>query len=104
MSDGRFRRKWRTGPSAAELHADDGGAGNGMPVVLLHSLAGNTRQWEAQLARLRSAETDEVRLAPGWKSGLQRHEVRLRGLRASGIGRGGDGIAAAPVHLHRATV
>jgi len=54
MSDGRFRRTWRTGPSAAELYADDGGAGDGVPVVLLHSLAGNTRQWEPQLAHLRA--------------------------------------------------
>jgi pimeloyl-ACP methyl ester carboxylesterase len=37
-----------------ELHADDGGAGDGVPVVLLHSLAGNTRQWDAQLAHLRA--------------------------------------------------
>jgi pimeloyl-ACP methyl ester carboxylesterase len=52
MSDDRFRRKWRTGPTV-ELHADDGGAGDGVPVVLLHSLAGNTGHWEAQLAHLR---------------------------------------------------
>jgi len=36
------------------LHADDGGAGDGVPVVLLHSLAGDARQWEAQLAHLRT--------------------------------------------------
>jgi pimeloyl-ACP methyl ester carboxylesterase len=36
-----------------ELYVDDGGAGDGVPVVLLHSLAGNARQWEAQLAHLR---------------------------------------------------
>jgi pimeloyl-ACP methyl ester carboxylesterase len=39
---------------AVELHADDGGAGDEVPVVLLHSLAGDTRQWEAQLAHLRA--------------------------------------------------
>jgi pimeloyl-ACP methyl ester carboxylesterase len=54
MSDDRFRRAWRTGPSPVELYADDGGAGDGIPVVLLHSLAGNARQWEAQLAHLRA--------------------------------------------------
>lgn len=53
MSDDRFRRRWRTGPSAAELFADDGGAGDGVPAVFLHSLAGSARQWEAQLAHLR---------------------------------------------------
>jgi len=56
MSDDRFRRKWHTGPpSEIALHADDGGAGEGVPVVFLHSLAGNARQWEAQLAHLRPA-------------------------------------------------
>ncbi|MFL5380959.1 MAG: alpha/beta fold hydrolase [Longimicrobiaceae bacterium] len=54
MSDDRFRRRWRTGPpSGIALHADDGGAGDGIPIVFLHSLAGNARQWEAQLAHLR---------------------------------------------------
>jgi len=43
------------GDATVELYADDGGAGDGLPVVLLHSLAGNTRQWEAQLAHLRAA-------------------------------------------------
>ena len=42
------------GGATVELYADDGGAGDGLPVVLLHSLAGNTRQWEAQLAHLRA--------------------------------------------------
>lgn len=37
-----------------ELYADDGGAGDGVPVVLLHSLAGDVRQWDAQLAYLRA--------------------------------------------------
>jgi pimeloyl-ACP methyl ester carboxylesterase len=37
-----------------ELYADDDGAGDGLPVVFLHSLAGNGRQWEAQLAHLRA--------------------------------------------------
>jgi len=36
------------------LYADDGGAGDGVPVVLLHSLAGDARQWDAQLAHLRA--------------------------------------------------
>lgn len=36
-----------------ELYTDDGGAGDGLPVVFLHSLAGDGRQWEAQLAHLR---------------------------------------------------
>jgi len=36
-----------------ELAADEGGSGEGVPVVFLHSLAGNTGQWEAQLAHLR---------------------------------------------------
>ncbi|HET7461153.1 MAG TPA: alpha/beta fold hydrolase [Longimicrobium sp.] len=35
------------------LAADDGGSGDGLPVVFLHSLAGNTGQWEAQLTHLR---------------------------------------------------
>lgn len=34
------------------LHADDGGTGD-LPVVLLHSLAGNASQWSAQLEHLR---------------------------------------------------
>jgi pimeloyl-ACP methyl ester carboxylesterase len=48
-------RETMMGDAAVELYADDGGAGEGLPVVLLHSLAGNTRQWEAQLAHLRAA-------------------------------------------------
>lgn len=36
-----------------ELAAADGGNGSGLPVVLLHSLAGNAAQWDAQLAHLR---------------------------------------------------
>ncbi|HET7230523.1 MAG TPA: alpha/beta fold hydrolase [Longimicrobium sp.] len=36
-----------------ELAADDGGSGEELPVVFLHSLAGNTGQWAAQLAHLR---------------------------------------------------
>ncbi|HET8726336.1 MAG TPA: alpha/beta hydrolase [Alphaproteobacteria bacterium] len=39
-------------PIVHPLHADDGGAG-GPAVVFLHSLAGNTTQWAAQLACLR---------------------------------------------------
>ena len=38
---------------SVDLYADDGGSGDGLPVVLLHSLAGNTAQWESQLAHLR---------------------------------------------------
>jgi pimeloyl-ACP methyl ester carboxylesterase len=34
------------------LHADDGGTG-GLPVVFLHSAAGNTSQWSRQLEHLR---------------------------------------------------
>lgn len=37
---------------AGTIHVDDGGAG-GPPVVFIHSLAGNTTQWRAQLERLR---------------------------------------------------
>jgi pimeloyl-ACP methyl ester carboxylesterase len=40
--------------AALELHADDGGWGDGLPVLLLHSLAGNARHWDAQLAHLRA--------------------------------------------------
>lgn len=36
-----------------ELAADDGGSGDGLPVVFLHSLAGNMGQWQAQLAHVR---------------------------------------------------
>lgn len=39
------------GPAGA-LHIDDGGSG-GMPVVFVHSFAGNTTHWTAQLAHLR---------------------------------------------------
>jgi pimeloyl-ACP methyl ester carboxylesterase len=38
---------------AGKLHADDGGSG-GTPVVFIHSLAGNTGQWDAQLSQLRT--------------------------------------------------
>jgi pimeloyl-ACP methyl ester carboxylesterase len=40
-----------TGP-AGSLHVDDGGAG-GIPVVFVHSFAGNTGHWSNQLAHLR---------------------------------------------------
>lgn len=40
------------GPAGA-LHVEDGSAG-GVPVVFVHSLAGNTTQWAAQLAHLRA--------------------------------------------------
>jgi pimeloyl-ACP methyl ester carboxylesterase len=36
-----------------ELYADDGGATDRLPVVFLHSLAGNASQWSAQLEHLR---------------------------------------------------
>jgi pimeloyl-ACP methyl ester carboxylesterase len=36
-----------------DLYADDGGTGDGLPVVFLHSLAGNASQWSAQLDHLR---------------------------------------------------
>lgn len=35
------------------LHADDGGIGDLLPVVFLHSTAGNATQWSAQLDQLR---------------------------------------------------
>lgn len=37
---------------AGQLYVDDGGAG-GLPVLLLHSYAGSTAHWKAQLAHLR---------------------------------------------------
>jgi pimeloyl-ACP methyl ester carboxylesterase len=36
-----------------ELYADDGGTGDRLPVVFLHSWAGNASQWSAQLEHLR---------------------------------------------------
>jgi pimeloyl-ACP methyl ester carboxylesterase len=36
-----------------ELYADDGGTGDPLPVVFLHSTAGNASQWSAQLGHLR---------------------------------------------------
>jgi pimeloyl-ACP methyl ester carboxylesterase len=39
------------GPSGS-LHVDDGGSG-GIPVVFVHSFAGSTEHWSAQLAHLR---------------------------------------------------
>lgn len=36
-----------------DLYADDGGIGDPLSVVFLHSLAGNTSQWSAQLEHLR---------------------------------------------------
>ena len=38
---------------AGPLHVDDGGSG-GVPVVLVHSYAGSTTHWAAQLAHLRA--------------------------------------------------
>lgn len=40
--------------TAGELFADDGGAGQGTPVVFVHSACGDTRQWTAQLQHVRS--------------------------------------------------
>jgi pimeloyl-ACP methyl ester carboxylesterase len=37
---------------AGQLHVDDGGA-NALPVLLVHSYAGSTAHWKAQLAHLR---------------------------------------------------
>ncbi len=42
---------WLIGP-AGRLFVDQGGSGN-TPVVIVHSLAGNTTQWAPQLAHLR---------------------------------------------------
>jgi pimeloyl-ACP methyl ester carboxylesterase len=42
---------WIKGP-AGKIFVDRGGFG-GIPVVIVHSLAGNTTQWQAQLAHLR---------------------------------------------------
>jgi pimeloyl-ACP methyl ester carboxylesterase len=39
--------------AAGRLHVDDGGSG-GVPVVFLHSFAGSSQQWRAQLDHLRS--------------------------------------------------
>ncbi len=41
-------------PDNPVLYADDGGSG-GLPVVFVHSLAGNTSHWSAQLEHLRNA-------------------------------------------------
>ncbi len=42
------------GPAGA-LMVDDGGSGTALPVVLLHSLAGNSTHWAKQLEHLRRA-------------------------------------------------
>jgi pimeloyl-ACP methyl ester carboxylesterase len=39
---------------AGHLHIDDGGRGNGVPVVLIHSFGGSTTHWSGELARLRA--------------------------------------------------
>jgi pimeloyl-ACP methyl ester carboxylesterase len=41
-----------TGP-AGPIHVDSGGSGNGIPVVFVHSYAGNTGHWEVQLSHVR---------------------------------------------------
>lgn len=43
---------WVAGP-AGNLYVRDGGEGGGLPVVFLHSLAGNGGQWALQLDHLR---------------------------------------------------
>ena len=42
---------WLNGPQG-RLFVDQGGSGN-TPIVIVHSLAGNTAQWTPQLAHLR---------------------------------------------------
>src|SRR5262245_35090343 len=39
--------------ASGRLLVNDGGSGRGVPVVLIHSLAGNSGQWAPQLAHLR---------------------------------------------------
>jgi len=46
---------WLNGP-AGRLFVDQGG-NHGMPVVIVHSLAGNTTQWTPQLAHLRKTRS-----------------------------------------------
>ncbi len=41
--------------SSGRLYVEDGGAGLQLPVVLIHSLAGNSAQWTPQLVHLRRA-------------------------------------------------
>lgn len=41
-----------TGP-AGELYVDDAGSGSGVPILFVHSFAGNCDHWKAQLAHLR---------------------------------------------------
>src|SRR3954466_15117171 len=50
-SEGRDKHIFLDGPRG-QLHVDDGGTG-GLPVVFVHSAAGSTAHWEAQLAHLR---------------------------------------------------
>jgi len=50
-TEGRTQDIFLEGPQG-QLHVDDGGRG-GVPVVFLHSAAGSTAHWEAQLAHLR---------------------------------------------------
>ncbi|HEX5761344.1 MAG TPA: alpha/beta fold hydrolase [Thermoanaerobaculia bacterium] len=55
---------WVAGP-AANLHVRDGGGeppGRGLPVLFVHSLAGNGGQWRAQLDLLRAAGRRAVAL------------------------------------------
>jgi pimeloyl-ACP methyl ester carboxylesterase len=43
----------KTLAATVRLYADDGGAGDALPFVFLHSTAGNATQWAAQLRHLR---------------------------------------------------
>jgi pimeloyl-ACP methyl ester carboxylesterase len=38
---------------AGPIHVDSGGAGDGIPVIFVHSYAGNTEHWAPQLAHVR---------------------------------------------------
>jgi pimeloyl-ACP methyl ester carboxylesterase len=39
---------------AGPIHVDSGGTGDGIPVVFVHSYAGNTGHWESQLSHVRN--------------------------------------------------
>ena len=52
LAAGAARADERIPGPAGLLHADDGGSG-GVPVVFIHSYAGDTTHWTAQLAHLR---------------------------------------------------
>jgi len=50
--EGEVVAKDSIGGTAGKIHINDGGKG-GVPVVFVHSFAGSTKHWEAQLAHLR---------------------------------------------------